>query len=177
MREPLEGLDATAEAERSMSDVDPEASVETANASDTERMRRALRDLEAAKARVERDAQRAADELREKLVEQLLPVLDDLDRTVRAAELAAESEAMLQGVRQVRSQFANVLAKFGVTRIEAKHHRFDPRIHEAVSIVPLHQPAPHDLVVDEVLAGYRFGDRLLRPTKVVVGRYMPPRWQ
>ena len=176
MREPLEGLDATAEAERAMIDVDPDASVvETANVPDVAALRRALRDLEAAKGRVERDAQRAADALRERLVGELLPVLDNLDRTIRSAELAAESEAMLQGVRLVRSQFAGVLAKFGVERIVAKNQRFDPRIHDAISVVPIHQPIAHDVVVDEIEAGYRFGERLLRPAKVVVGRHTP-RW-
>ena len=176
MRDSLEGLDATAEAERAMKEVDPEAAVvDCENVPDVDTMRRALRDLEAAKSRVERDAQRAAEDLREKLVAELLPVLDNLDRTIRAAELAGESEAMLQGVRQVRSQFEKVLAKYGVERINSKHGKFDPRIHDAVSIVALPQPQPHDVVVDEVEAGYRFGDRLLRPAKVVVGRHTP-RW-
>lgn len=142
---------------------------------DIDTMRRALRDLEGAKARVERDAKRAADELREKLVAELLPVLDNLDRTIRSAELAAESETMLQGVRQVRSQFEKVLSRYGVERIQAKNQRFDPRIHDAISIVPIDQPIGHDVVIDELEPGYRFGDRLLRPAKVVVGRHTP-RW-
>ena len=176
MRETLEGLDATAEAETAMNEVDPEASLAATQSSpDYDRMRRALRDLEAAKARVERDANRAANELREKLVLDLLPVLDNLDRTIHSAELAGESQAMLQGVRLVRSQFANVLAKFGVERIDAKHQRFNPRIHDAISVVPVSHPSAHDVVVDQIEAGYRFGDRLLRPAKVVVGRHQP-RW-
>lgn len=185
MREVLEGLDATAEAETAMNEVDVDAprgptleSSRSASAPDLDSMRRALRDLEAAKARVERDAQRAADELREKLVVELLPVLDNLDRTIHSAELAGETAAMLQGVRLVRSQFASVLAKYGVERIDARHQRFDPRIHDAVSLVPVHHPSAHEIVVDQVEAGYRFGDRLLRPAKVVVGRHEPrqPRW-
>jgi molecular chaperone GrpE (heat shock protein) len=175
MREPLEGLDATAEAETAMNEVDPEASVAATSSPDFDRMRRALRDLEAAKARVERDAQRAADEMREKLVVDLLPVLDNLDRTIGAAEQAGESRAMLDGVRLVRSQFANVLRKFGVERIDAKGSRFDPRIHDAISVVPVSHPSVNDTIVDQLQAGYRFGDRLLRPAKVIVGRHQP-RW-
>jgi molecular chaperone GrpE len=176
MREPLEGLDATAEAETAMNEVDPEASLNrTTSAPDFDRMRRALRDLEAAKARVERDAQRAADAMREQLVLDLLPVLDNLDRTIHSAEVAGESQAMLQGVRLVRSQFANALGKFGVERIDAKHHRFDPRIHDAISLVPVTDRSANDVVIDQIEAGYRFGDRLLRPAKVIVGR-LAPRW-
>lgn len=156
-----------------MSEVEP--AVAPATGPDLDSMRRALRDLEAAKARVERDAQRSADQMREKLVLDLLPVLDNLDRTIYSAEIAGESQAMLQGVRLVRSQFANTLAKFGVERIDAKHQRFDPRMHDAISLVPVSQPSAHDIVVDQIEPGYRFGDRLLRPAKVVVGRHAP-RW-
>ncbi len=180
MREPLEGLDATAEAETAMNEVEPTSTP------DFDAMRRALRELEAAKIRVERDAQRAADEMREKLVLELLPILDNFDRTIRAAEMAgaasgaaggspagAVMSSMLQGVRLVRSQFANALAKFGVERIDAEHKRFDPRIHDAISVLPVSQPGAHDVVVEVLEPGYWFGDRLLRPAKVIVGRHAP----
>lgn len=173
MREPLEGLDPTAEAELSVRDVDDVGAPTSATQPDFDSMRRALRDLEAAKSRVERDASRAAAEMREKLVLDLLPVLDNLDRTIHASEMAGTAPAMLQGVRLVRSQFANVLAKFGVERIEAKHQRFDPRIHEAISLVPVSHPNANDVVVDQLEPGYRFGDKLLRPAKVIVGRHAP----
>src|SRR5690606_25299742 len=169
MREPLEGLDATAEAETAMNEVEPTSTP------DFDAMRRALRELEAAKLRVERDAQRAADELREKLVLELLPTLDNFDRTIRAAEMAGATPAaaggspaaavvssILQGVRLVRSQFANALAKFGVERIDAERARFDPRIHDAISVLPVNQPSAHDVVVEVLEPGYWFGDRLLR---------------
>ena len=178
MRDSLEGLDPTAEAETPMNELDidepPESlpSEKAAKEADVNSLRRALRDLEAAKARVERDAQRAADELREKLILELLPVFDNFDRTIRAAEAGGASQAMLQGVRLVRSQFANTLIKFGVERIDAKHQRFDPRIHDAISVVPVKDPSAHDIVVDVIEPGYRFGDRLLRPARVIVGRHM-----
>ena len=135
-------------------------------------MTRALRELEAAKARVERDAARAAQELREKLVAELLPVLDNLDRTIRAAEQHGETPSVVEGVILVRSQFAGVLQRFGVERIDARHKPFDPTQHEAVGTVPVSHPAAHNVVVDQVEPGYRFGDRLLRPAKVLVGRHV-----
>jgi molecular chaperone GrpE len=172
MQEPLEGLDATAEAETDMAEVAPAQPTP-----DLDSMRRALRDLEAAKARVERDARRVADEMREKLALELLPVLDNLDRTVRAAENVAGANvpacaATLQGVRQVRSQFAAVLGKFGIEQIDARHQPFDPRIHDAISVVPVNHPSAHDVVIDQIEPGYRFGERLLRPAKVIVGRML-----
>ena len=131
-------------------------------------MTRALRELEAAQARVERDAQRVNEETRTKLVGELLPVLDNLDRTIRAAKHG--DPALVQGVRLVRSQLEGVLRGYGVERIDATGQRFDPKQHEAISVVPVFEPAQHGLVLEQVEPGYRFGDRLLRPAKVVVGR-------
>ena len=131
-------------------------------------MTRALRDLEAAQARVERDAQKVNEETRGKLVAELLPVLDNLDRTIRAA--AKSDPALVQGVRLVRSQLEGVLRGYGVERIDATGMRFDPKLHEAISVAPVYEPAHHGLVLEQAEPGYRFGERLLRPAKVVVGR-------
>lgn len=167
MSEPMDGLDATAEAELDMAETSESA------APDRTSLQRALRDLEAAKARVERDAEASAQELREKLVLELVPVLDNLDRTIRAALANGESPAVVEGVRLVRNQFMGVLARYGVERLEAKHQRFDPRLHEAISMVPVSHPSAHNVVVDQIEPGYRYGDKLLRPAKVIVGRHQP----
>ena len=157
-----EGLDPTAEAERDTRETEPDRGT----------MSRALRDLEAAKARVERDAQRAADELRGKLVLDLIPVLDNLDRTIAAATAQGDAPAVVDGVRLVRAQMEQLLARYGVERIDAKHQPFDPALHDAISVVPVSHPAAHGVVIDQIEPGYRFGDRLLRPAKVVVGRLL-----
>ena len=130
---------------------------------------RALRDLEAAKARVERDAKRAQDEMRQKLVLQLLPVLDNLDRTINVAAQNRESPAVVDGVRLVRRQIASVLEGYGVQRIDSYGQPFDPSLHEAVSMVAV-EPQHDRIVVEQLEPGYAMNDRLLRPAKVVVGR-------
>ena len=158
-----EGLDPTSEAEVDARTEEPDRGT----------MQRALRDLEAAKARVERDAQRAADELRGKLVLDLIPVLDNLDRTIAAAVAHGDAPSVVDGVRLVRSQMESLLVRYGVERIDAKHRPFDPNLHEALSVVPVSHPSAHNVVVDQLEPGYRFGDRLLRPAKVVVGRLSP----
>ena len=88
------------------------------------------------------------------------------------AEPKLEAPAVVEGVRLVRSQFAGVLTRYGVERIESRHEPFNPAFHEAVGTVPVSHPAAHNVVIDQVEAGYRFGDRLLRPAKVVVGRHV-----
>ena len=142
---------------------------------DRARMTRALRDLEAAQARVERDAQRVNAETRSKLVAELLPVLDGLDRTIHAARAARTASAVVQGARLVRAQLETVLRGYGVARIDAAGTAFDPSIHEAVSAVPVNSSAQHGMVLEELEPGYRFGGRLLRPAKVVVGRLIAAR--
>jgi molecular chaperone GrpE (heat shock protein) len=175
----VEGLDPTAEAELDTRAaelesraVDP-APCEPASEPDRATLTRALRELEASKARVERDAQQAQDEMRRTLVTQLLPLLDNLDRTIEAAELSGDSPAVVEGVRLVRNQFQRVLEGYGVERIDATHARFDPAQHEAVSTVPVTEPAAHGRVIEQLAPGYRFADRLLRPARVAVGRHVP----
>lgn len=131
----------------------------------------ALRELEAAKLRVERDARQAADEMRKQLVERLLPVLDNLDRTIAAAEQSGDAPAVLEGTQLVRSQLEGVLRGYGMERIEAVGQHFDPTIHDAIAQAPVRTPSEHCLVVDQIAPGYWFGDNLLRPARVVVGRY------
>lgn len=131
---------------------------------------RALRELEAAKARVERDAKRAQAEMREQLVHQLLPVLDNLDRTIAVAQQNRETPSVVEGVRLVRRQIAGVLEGYGMQRIEARGQRFDPALHEAVSMVAVEDPRHDRVVVEQLEPGYAMGERLLRPAKVVVGR-------
>lgn len=163
--------DPTAEAE-----VAPASSPDEAAGKEPDRasMVHALRDLEAAKARVERDAKRVADEMRETLVHKLLPVLDNLDRTIRAASDHGDAPAVIEGVLLVRSQLEGVLRGYGAERIAAKDHAFDPRKHEAISMLPVNDPRLNGRVIDQVEAGWSFGERLLRPAKVVVGRYQQP---
>jgi molecular chaperone GrpE len=135
---------------------------------------RALRNLEATEARLARNARREADEARGKLVQELLPVLDNLDRTIRAAYASRSEPAMLEGVRMVRHQLEGVLRGYGVERIEALDQRFDPSVHEAIGVAAVSDPRRHGMVVQQAEPGYRFGARLLRPAKVSVGKLVAP---
>ena len=134
---------------------------------------RALRNLEATEARLERNARREADDARGKLVQELLPVLDNLDRTIRAAHTGRDP-AILEGVRLVRHQLEGVLRGYGVERIDAIGQRFDPGVHEAIGVTAVGDPSRHGVVVQQAEPGYRFAGRLLRPAKVSVGKLAAP---
>lgn len=135
---------------------------------------RALRSLEATEARLERNARREADDARAKLVIELLPVLDNLDRTIAAAQQNRSDPAMLEGVRMVRHQLEGVLRGYGVELLDAEGQPFDPSLHEAVGVTAVSDPRRHGLVVHQAEPGYLFGGRLLRAAKVSVGKLIAP---
>jgi molecular chaperone GrpE len=142
-----------------------------AEAPDRASMLNALRELEAAKARVERDARQVTDEMRKQLVEKLLPLLDNLDRTIAAAEANGDAPAIVEGTQLVRTQLEGVLAGYGLEKIDALGTGFDPSIHDAIATTPVRSRDLHEVVVDQVAPGYKFARTLLRPAKVVVGLY------
>ena len=100
----------------------------------------------------------------ERLVRELLPVLDDLGRALEAAEQHQEAQ-LEEGVKLVHRSLADVLRREGLVEIETDGV-FDPHVHEAL----LSQPSDADegTVLDVVQAGYKLGERVLRPARVVV---------
>jgi molecular chaperone GrpE len=150
---------------------------EPAPPADRQAALRALRNLEATEARLERNARREAEATRGKLVQELLPVLDNLDRTICAAHTGHGGRgdpAMLEGVRMVRQQLEGVLRGYGVERVEALGQRFDPSVHDAIGMVPVGDPQRHGVVVHQAEPGYRLAGRLLRPARVNVGKLVAP---
>jgi molecular chaperone GrpE len=133
-------------------------------------LRQALADLDAAQARVARDAHRVESETRARLVADFLPVLDNLDRTLLAS--VAGDETLIEGVRMVRDQFEQVLFRYGVERVLAVGQPFDPAQHEAIAMEDV-EPARKGRVIRQVTSGYLFGGKVLRPAKVIVGRSVP----
>ncbi len=146
--------------------VSPPPAREDAPAPEKEQLRSALRDLEATTARVQKNAARIYDETRAKLIGDLLPVLDNLDRTIDAGQTTPS--ALLEGVAMVRAQMEQVLVGYGVEPIDAEGARFDPKVHEAIATAPAGAERVGQ-VVQQVSRGYRFAGRVLRPAKVIVG--------
>lgn len=118
---------------------------------------------------------RAADERarREKgdFIAALLPVADNLQRALQAAEQGGSLDTLLDGVRGTSTNFESALVAAGVEPIESVGAPFDPELHEAVEIVPV-EPKRDGIVTAEYSRGYKMGDRLLRPARVQVGRAM-----
>ena len=115
--------------------------------------------------RVARDQGDLVARASERLVKQLIPVLDDLERTLEAA--ASHDEGKLaDGVRLVHRALAEALAKEGLVEVDTDG-AFDPHVHEALLTQPGDEAEPGS-VLQVLQKGYRLGDRVIRPARVVV---------
>jgi molecular chaperone GrpE len=135
-----------------------------------ERWLRTAADLENYKKR----AQKERDEVQkfgiEKLVKDLLPVLDNLDRALAAA---AADDPLVNGVKLVRSSFEQALSRHGVKGFSAMGLPFDPARHEALMQVPTADAAPGTVVLEHA-RGFTLHDRLVRPAMVGVAATPAP---
>lgn len=128
-------------------------------------LRRLQAEFENYRKRARRELAEAQDAARASVLKDLLPVLDNLDRALNAAEHHEEGK-VLEGVRLTRALFAELLRKAGVRELDPKGEAFDPSVHEAMMAVPSSEPEGTVLEVFE--KGYLLGDRVLRPARVAV---------
>ena len=128
-------------------------------------LQRLAADFDNYRKRVHRDQEQLVARAHEGLVRELLPVLDDLERALGAAEVHDEA-TVVEGVRLVQRALADQLAREGLEEIEADG-AFDPHIHEALLSQPGEGVEP-GTVLQVVQKGYRLGDRVLRPARVVI---------
>ena len=128
-------------------------------------LKRVAAEFENYRKRVARDQESLVARAHERLVKELLPVLDDLERALAAAEQHEEA-ALEEGVRLVHRELDDALRREGLAEIETNGH-FDPHVHEALLSQPSSDQA-EGTVLEVVQKGYRLGDRVLRPARVVV---------
>ena len=132
-------------------------------------LKRVAAEFENYRKRVARDQESLVARAHERLVKELLPVLDDLERALAAAE-EHEEATLEEGVRLVHRELEEALRREGLAEIGTKGH-FDPHIHEAL----LSQPSEQDegAILEVVQKGYRLGDRVVRPARVVIAAATP----
>jgi len=128
-------------------------------------LQRTKADFENYRKRAARDQERLIAHAHERLVRELLPVLDDLERTLEAAERHEEA-ALVDGVRLVERSLRKALEKEGLREIDTEG-RFDPHVHEAVLAKPAGD-AEQGEVLEVMQRGYRLGDKVVRPARVIV---------
>lgn len=106
------------------------------------------------------------------VVRDLLPVVDNIDRAIEAAEKAGEAENLLSGFRLVKQQLHSILAQHKCEPIQADGQEFDPHFHQAILQQPSAEvPAGHVMLVAQT--GYKIHDRVVRPAQVIVSSGPP----
>ena len=130
-----------------------------------DRLLRLAADFDNYKKRAARERQEYVAFANERLLKELLPILDDLERALDAAEEHQEAQ-LEEGVRLVHRSLAGLLERQGVKEI-ATEGAFDPHVHEALLAQPS-EDAESGAVIDVVQKGYKLGERVVRPARVVV---------
>ena len=134
-----------------------------------DRLLRLAADFDNYKKRVARERDELAALSNERLVKELLPILDDLERALVAAS-EHEEVRLEEGVRLVHRSLATLLERNGVKEISTDGV-FDPHVHEALLAQP--SDAEEGSVIDVVQKGYTLGDRVVRPARVVIAAPPP----
>ena len=121
------------------------------------------------KRRAQRDQSDTIRFANEKLLKDLLPTIDNLERAIQCSREQSDNDGFLQGVELTYKQFLDTLDKVGVKQVTSIGEQFDPAKHQAVSQVES-STVPENYVVDEYQKGYFLQDRILRPAMVTVAK-------
>ncbi len=144
---------------------DPLATVTAERDAYLDLAQRVQADFENYRKRAAREQERLVAHAHERLVRELLPVLDDLERALEAAERHEEAQ-LVEGVKLVEKSLRAALAKEGLTEVDTSG-QFDPHVHDALLTQPSEGAEPGS-VLEVVQRGYRVGDRVVRPARVIV---------
>lgn len=145
------------------------ATLEKEKKENWDRYLRAAADLENLRKRQKREAEDAKFDAKQRVLKEMLPVVDNLERAIEHAAAGGDGDKphpIVEGVQLVLRQFTTAFERLDVTAIDALNQPFDPNLHEAISQQESDQPA--GTVVQVLQRGYKAGDRLLRPSLVVV---------
>jgi len=133
-----------------------------------DRYLRTAADLENLRKRQKRELDDVRLESKGRVLKEMLPVVDNLERAIEHATVQAGTNPIIEGVQLVLRQFLTAFERLDVTPVEAAGQPFDPNLHEAIS--QQETDAPPGTVVQVLQRGYKSGDRLLRPALVVVAK-------
>ena len=157
-------VELTAEAEADLAVL--QAELDTAR----EQVLRTQAEMQNLHRRVERDIENAHKYGMEKLVSELLPVVDNLERSIAAIDGdSGDHSAIAEGVQLTLKSFQDVLVRFKVAAIDPQGEPFDPQLHQAMSIVPNPDVEPNT-VIEVFQKGYTLHGHLVRPAMVVVAK-------
>jgi len=141
--------------------------LESAVAEERQRRIRLQADFENYKKRIERDREADQRHASSRVVQNLLPVLDNFERAIASAAGDDAGSSLHQGVQLIFRQILDELRREGLEAIDTVGEPFDPELHEAVATEE-HADLPHQTITEELQRGYTLNSRLLRPALVKV---------
>ena len=128
---------------------------------------RTVAEMENVRRRAQRDVENAHKFAVEKLLSDLLPVVDSLEKAEEAAKTTDDADSMAEGISLSLKLFVSILEKSGIAIVDPLGEPFDPQLHEAMAMVPNPDAEPNS-VMDVMQRGYTLNGRLVRAAKVVV---------
>lgn len=148
----------------------PEARLEAQLQEAQDQVLRAQAEIQNTRRRAEQDVERARKYALERFAGELLPVVDNLERALDAAEIGDEQvKPIAEGVELTLKNFFSVLAKFHIEPVDPQGEPFDPQLHQAMSSVENGEVEPNT-VVAVMQKGYTLNGRLVRPAMVMVSK-------
>lgn len=130
---------------------------------------RLKREFKSYKQRTLREEEKLKGSAAEKLIKELLPILDDFELAIDSAKKSKNFSRFAKGVKMIFNRTREVLEKQGVKPIKAKGEEFNPHLHEAMGMIDS-QKYPDNLIVEEMRRGYILNDKVLRPAVVKVNK-------
>ncbi len=123
------------------------------------------------KKRVEKEKYELSDYIRAEVIRKLLPVLDDFKIMLEKAQAGENEGAVLEGAKMIHDKLVQFLETEGVEKIESLGQKFNPEIHEALLSQATDSEEDHDKILQVYQDGYRLRERMIRPSKVIVGKF------
>lgn len=146
------------------------AELEAANAELKDQMLRRQAELENYRKRLIRDKEEAVQFANESLIRDILGFLDNMERALTAAKNGGDVNALIEGFEMTQNQLLSTLDKnWGLKAIESVGHEFDPSLHEAC-MMTVDKNLDKETVLEEFQKGYTLHDRVIRPSKVKIGK-------
>jgi molecular chaperone GrpE len=154
---------------------DPSAALREERDKLRDQLLRTAADFDNFRKRTRKDLEEAERRGKEDVIREVLPVLDNLERALGASAAlsadagASEVKAIMDGLKMVLKLFEDQAGRMGLSKVKAVGERFDPSVHDAIQQVETDEH-PAGTVMQEIVAGYRLGEKLVRPAMVVVAR-------
>lgn len=138
--------------------------------------RERLQEFDQIRARLDRDFGVRVEEAKAQMFRRILDVVDEMELALAVAEQDGDApeNPLTEGLRLIHRKLFATLQEEGVEKMELQGEPFDPEVAEAIGVVAVDDPAQHDRVTLVAQAGYRIGERILRPAQVQVGRHEAP---